>query len=255
MMRKNMMIALPMIILAFALRMVQVLVFVDYKTGFYNRGDDLWGMLITIAVLAICFVAALVSRGAFEKGRPNGGLATSVASFLVSAALFYELIAEKTVIQGAKWQSVAMKTIGLIAAIYFLAVGLAKLLNFKIPDLVHIVPSLYMMIRTVCSFVNVTSLSLIAENIFFVTGLCCVLLFFVSYAAFNCLEDSNKKSFGLRAVLAFSVCLVSSGTNIIVNFFVKSGYYHIPLYSQLVMLALVIYIGVFTFESCFKTAE
>lgn len=249
---KTKLIIIAATVVALVLRLVQIFAFTDYKTGFFKRNLSVWGTILTVAILLICAAASIFSRKTLTIEKPNFDLPISVASGFLSIALFYELFMERIAIEGVAWQAVLMKAVGFLAAVYFGAVAFSKFFGYKIPDMVHIIPTFYMLIRIVCSFINITSLSLIAENIFYVAGLCCVLLFFVSYAGVNALEEFDKKSLNMRAVLGSSICFITAVSNMAADIFAKGGYNHIPLHSQLVMLMLSLFIGVFAFGFSFK---
>ena len=254
MIQKNIRISAGLIIAAFVLRLTQLFTVIDYKTGFYKRNYGVWGLILTVLVFALCVAAAVVSHKSLHINKSKMVKAMPVISALVSASLLYEFFAEKFTMQGMAWQVILMKVCGLAAALYFMVSAASALIKFKIPDLLHTIPTFYVVMRIVCSFINISSLSLIAENIFFIAALCCTLLFFVSYAAFYCLDDHDK-TLNLRTVLASSLCCVTAASNIVANIFVKNGYNHIPLYSQLVLIMLSLFIAAFAFNGIFETRE
>lgn len=254
MIRKNIWITAGLIIAALLLRFTQIFTMIDYKTGFYKRDYSVFGLIITVLVVVLCVAAAIFSHKSLSINKFETVNAMPLISGFVSASLIYEIFAEKFVLQGMGWQVILIKVCGLAAALYFLAVALSFVLKFEIPDLLHAVPTFYMIMRIICSFISISSLSLIAENIFFIATLCCLLLFFVSYAAFYCLDDHDK-TLNFRTVLACSLCYVTAASNIFANLFMESGYNHISLHSQLVLMAFALYISAFSFTGIFETRE
>lgn len=248
---KNIRISAGLIILAFVLRLTQVFTMIDYKTGFYNREDNNLGTALTVVVFALCVAAATVSYKSLHIKKFETVKAMPIISALTSFALLYELIVEKFTLQGMAWQVVLIKVTGLAAALYFGALAVSKLGKFKIPDILHTIPTFYMIMRIICSFINVSSLSLIAENIFFIASLCCALIFFVSYSAFYCLDDHDKV-LNFRTILSLSVCYVTAASNIIANIFVENGYTHIPFYSQVVLMMMSLFIATFAYSGIFE---
>lgn len=254
MIHKNVKISVVFILVAFILRATQVLTAIDFKTGFYNRDNSTLGLVLTIAVCVLCVASALFSCKSLHIDKFKTVKSMPIISGLTALTLLYELVAEKFTIQGLAWQVILMKCMGFVAALYFLLFALAILLKVKIPDILHTIPAIYMIMRIICSFINISSLSLIAENIFFIAALCCALLFFVSYAAFYCLDDHDK-TLNFRTVLAFSLCFITAGSNIIANIVVEKGYNHIPIYSQLVLMSLSLFIAAFAFNGIFEPEE
>ena len=242
-------------VVAFVLRLVQLFVLIDHKTGFYERRLSTFGTIFTIAILCACGVAAIMSRKAFTIKKNEFGILSSVTALILSVALIYELFFERIALEGVAWQAVSMKTVGFITAVYFGAIAFSKLFGYKLPDLLHIIPTFYMLIRIVCSFINVTALSLIAENIFYITGLCCLLMFFVGYAGLFALEKIDEKSLNLRTVLTASICFITSASNIAVSAVADGGYHHIPTHSLVVMLAFSLFIIAFSFDFRFEIKE
>ena len=248
---KNVRITAGLMIVAFVLRLTQVFALIDYKTGFYKREYSVLGTVFTVLVFVLCVASAIVSYKSLHIKKFETVKAMPIISVLTSFALLYELIAEKFTLQGLAWQVILMKVSGLAAALYFGVFALSKVMKFNIPDILHTIPTFYMIMRIICSFINVSSLSLIAENIFFIASLCCALIFFVSYAAFYCLDDHDK-TLNLRTILALSVCYVTAASNIIANIFVENGYSHIPFYSQFVLMMVSLFIAAFAFSGIFE---
>lgn len=255
---KTMKFIMPSLVaLALVLRTVQIFTVIDRETGFYKVSANGIGTAITVVVALLCAAAAVIAKFS-DNGITNNCKnvkITTVASGIVSLALFYEMLAESFVLQQFSWQVVLMKITGLLSAVYFAALVLSRFLSFKIPELCHTLPAFYMIIRIICSFINISSLSLIPENIFLIASYCTALLFFVAYASINCGVDLNGKSVYMRSVLAFAVCFVTAFSNIIVNATSFGGYSHISLSSQVVLTAMSIFIASFTYVNYFSHNE
>lgn len=246
-------IILALIFAAFLIRLLQIFWVIDFKTGFYESKYTALGIGLTIFTAIMCGCAALLANNTYDIDI-NGSVSsrvTSVFSGVLSIALLYELFSEKFVIQGAMWQVVLMKIFGWAAACYFAISALARLVNFKMPDISHTVPAFYMIIRIICTFINISSLSLIAENIFLLASYSCALLFFVSYAAYYCTNSYDVRDIYTKLVLASSVCFATSLSNIVANIF--AGYTHISLCSQVVLMSVALFLISFTYEKFFKT--
>lgn len=251
MIHKNVKISVVFILVAFILRATQVLTAIDFKTGFYNRDNSTLGLVLTIAVCVLCVASALFSCKSLHIDKFKTVKSMPIISGLTALTLLYELVAEKFTIQGLAWQVILMKCMGFVAALYFLLFALAILLKVKIPDILHTIPAIYMIMRIICSFINISSLSLIAENIFLLASYSCALLFFVSYAAYYCTNSYDVRDIYTKLVLASSVCFATSLSNIVANIF--AGYTHISLCSQVVLMSVALFLISFTYEKFFKT--
>ncbi|MBO5210808.1 MAG: hypothetical protein J6B80_02635 [Clostridia bacterium] len=252
--RSTPMIAI-LVVTAFLIRLIQIFCAIDFKTGFYKTEFNALGIGLTILAVVFCSGAALLARNTTDIEESGWIISRSTAIFsgVLSISLFYELFAERFVVQGAVWQVILMKLIGFAAAGYFTVFALSRTLNFKMPEILHTIPAFYMIIRIICSFINISSLSLIAENVFLLASYCCALLFFVSYAAYYCADLQEIRSLYTRSVLAFAFCFTTSLSNIIAN--IVGGYTHISLYSQVVLMALSLFVFGFIYEKFFKAEE
>ncbi len=255
--RKSTLIIVMLIIAALLARIFQLFFAIDLKTGFYKTQFSALGLGITIFTAILCGSVALLARNTFNI-IDNGWVVskvTSVFSGVLSVALFYELFSEKFIAQGVAWQVALMKIVGFLTAAYFLAFALFRVLNVKMPDIAHAIPAIYMIVRIICSFINISSLSLIAENIFLLASYCCMLLFFVSYAGFYCIDEQNIIPLYTRGFLAFAFGFCTALPNIIANTVAKSGYTHIPVHSQVVLLVMSLFIASFIYEKFFKAEK
>ena len=248
--KKSTLIIFGAAVSAFVLRILQIFFTIEQSTGFLKTKKTELGIFLTCVVVALCVLAAVVARICdFEanSGREKGAL-TAIVCGIASIAFFYEAFNEKFVFPATSWQAVAMKTIGFFTAVYFAALLFSNLFGFKVPDFCHLLPAFYMIIRIICSFIGISSLSLIIENIFLIASYCAVLVFFISYAADKCGVFINGTSFYMRSVLAFLLCLVTAIPNLIANATSLGGYSHIPLSSQVVLTAITLFIAVFKFK-------
>lgn len=241
-------------LLAFVLRTLQIFCTIDQSTGFYKIEQNGLGTFLMALIVVLCMVSAVVAR--FYDFQPNGcqenDKFTAIASGILAIALFYEIFSERFVFVNATWQAMAMKTVGFLTAVYFAAMLFSAFYSFKIPDLCHTLPAIYMIIRIICSFIGIGSLSLITENIFLIASYCVSLLFFISYAGNKCKVYINGASLYMRSVLAFALCLVTAIPNLIANATSLGGYSHIPLTSQVVLTAITLFIAAFNYKRFLK---
>ena len=241
-------------LLGFVLRTLQIFCSIDQSTGFYKKEQNGLGTFLMALIVVLCMVSAVVAR--FYDFQPNGcqenDKFTAIASGILAIALFYEIFSERFVFVNATWQAMAMKTVGFLTAVYFAAMLFSAFYSFKIPDLCHTLPAIYMIIRIICSFIGIGSLSLITENIFLIASYCVSLLFFISYAGNKCKVYINGASLYMRSVLAFALCLVTAIPNLIANATSLGGYSHIPLTSQVVLTAITLFIAAFNYKRFLK---
>ena len=244
-----------LVVLAFVARILQFFLTTEFKTGFFKPNFTVLGAALTGLAVALSAAAAIVGRKAFRLVKnETTNLFTAISSGLMAASIGYELVSEKITVSANAWQDVAMKGLGILAVVYFGALLVKGFVDFALPDVLHTIPALYLIVRIICSFINISSLTLITENVFLIASYCCLLLFFVDYSSFYCLDDTNIGKLNLKCVLAFTVCVITSITNIVANFVIK-GYSHTPLYSQIVLFAFAIFVLSFVVQNRFKALD
>lgn len=252
--KKSTLVISGSVILAFVLRTLQIFFTIDQSTGFYKIEQNGLGTFLMALIVVLCMVSAVVARfyDFQTKDSEKESKLTAVVSGILAISLFYEAFNEQFGFGDATWQAIAMKTVGFLTAVYFAAMLFSAFYSFKIPDLCHTLPAIYMIIRIICSFIGIGSLSLITENIFLIASYCVSLLFFISYAANKCKVYMSGTSIYMRSVLAFTLCLVTAIPNLIANATSLGGYSHIPLTSQVVLTAITLFIAAFNYKRFLK---
>ncbi len=239
---------------ALVLRALQIFYTIDQKTGFYKSAKTELGIALMVLVVALCVFAAVVARLCDypTKESPKNSKLWAIASGILAISLFYETFNEQFVFGTTNWQSAAMKTMGFLTALYFAALVVFEFVEFNMPDFCHLLPAAYMIIRIICSFISIGSLSLITENIFLIAAYCALLTFFISYAADKYKVYINGASFYTRSVLAFMLCFITAFPNLIVGVVSSGNYSHIPLTSQVMLTATTLFIATFNHKKFLK---
>ncbi len=200
--------ALPLCML---LRTLQLIFTVEGRTGFIKQQYSAMGNFMTVvicaAVAAVAACASTVNRGTCTIQNVRPGVA--FASFAVAVTTIYEISSSIGVNSFINTLYVAT---GFVCAVFFMAYGIKGIYSYKLPAVTFIIPVIHFITKLVCTFINISSIALITENIFIVFTQCAVLIFMLEFAklANNIGEGKNYKKLLGSGVAAIMLCAVSS---------------------------------------------
>ena len=240
-------------------RIFQIVFATEYNTGFFARGKETVGWLLLALIGAACVAFGVIAFKAYKTPEkpPKIGLALSITSVFAAVMLVYELICENMPLTMPAWQVTAVKFVTLLCAVYFLALSLQSFTEFKMPLLAHAVPCVYAIIKTIATFINISSLPLISDNILLVAGYCLLMLFFINYGKLYNRVDGES---GFRKVLACglaaaNLCISQSLSVVVINVFESKAYLHADLSVMGSLLAIGLFITVFIYDYFYKTEK
>lgn len=227
------------------LRIFQIIFTIEYETGFYKNEYQTIGKAISFVIFAFC---ALLGYFCFKYYKspekpPKTNLFMSVAcvglAFITIAQAFYD--SNEGMASG--WQVVLIRILGVITAIYFIGFAISEYI--KLPPLVHIIPCLFMIMRTAFIFINTSALAHITDNILLLATYCVVLVFFVNMAKlYNGVDiEKNFRKLLASGLIAGSLCLTQSIAQIFVNLTSNVAYLHVSNIANISTLLM----GVFVF--------
>ncbi len=241
-----------------AARIFQIVYATEYASGFFIRGREVWGTAMLVLIAAVCVALAILSFKAYKKPEkaPETTALLSVPSFFAVIGLMYEVFAENMPQTMAAWQVLAVKLVTVLCAVYFVAFAIQSFTEFKMPALFHVAPCVYAIVKTIFTFINISSIAVISDNILLVAGYCLLMLFFINFGK---LYNGVDKEKGFRKVLATglaasTVCITQSLSVVVVNVFSKKEYLHADTGVMWSLLAIGIFIAIFILRY-FKTAE
>ncbi len=232
-------IGLPICVI---LRMIQIAFTIDFESGFYNEGYTNYGNAIMFVFGLFCAALMFFSFKAFESPEkpPKVNALLTVAGLFTACALLYEVGYEVLPSLMLPWQIMVVKVAGIITAAYFVVFALKAKLDIKLPEIIHIIPLVYMIARTIFTFINISSLAIISDNILIMTSYCFAILFFINYAKlYNGLD--NERNF--RKILATGLCavvtsLTQSASYFVINFVSETQYTHTDTVTNLTLLGI-----------------
>lgn len=187
------------------LRTFQIFFAINPETGFFRgRYRDIgFNTTVVIFAVVICtaILGALVKRAPSKMPRVN--IFMGLASLAIAAGTAYELITETFVSRIPVWQITLSRVFGLLTVLFFLAYGAKAVYNYRLPRILYITPLLYWIVKLICTFTTISSLSLISDNMLMIAGYCAILVFMLEFAK---TANGIDKDWGFKKLLASSLC-------------------------------------------------
>ncbi len=224
------------------LRMIQIAFTIDFKSGFYKEGYNNYGNAIMFVFGLFCVALIFFGFKAFESPEkpPKVNTSLTLAGLFMACALLYEVGYEVLPSLMLPWQIMVVKLAGIVTAAYFVVFVLKVKLHIKLPEIIHIVPLVYLIVRTIFTFINISSLAIISDNILIMASYCFAMLFFINYAKlYNGID--NERNF--RKILATGLCavvtsLTQSVAYFVINFVSETQYTHTDTVTNLTLLGI-----------------
>ncbi len=257
--KKILISALVSIPVCVGLRFYQIFETIDYENGFFTNEKTLLGYLLLFAIFSVCAMVGVISFKTTNVTlkEPKTSWAMAILAIAVSAKLFGELFGEVMSFSIPAWQILLVKLITVATMIYFLLIFLQKIIDFKIPPLLHIIPALYAITKTIFTFINISALSVISDNVILMACYCVLMLFFINYARiYNEIQvESATKKVVCYGFISVILCLTATLPTIIINSFSNTPYLHSNSSVNNTLLSLASYILVFLGEYLYKKEE
>ena len=248
--------ALPLCVCA---RFFQITETLDYENGFFINGKETFGYFLLLVILVLCAMVAVVSFKVDDipKQHPKRSWLLAISASFVSLRLFWELFGEVMSFAMPAWQVLVVKFVTVITAIYFLILLVQKLLGFRISPMFHIIPAVYAIIKTIFTFINISALSVISDNIFLMASYCLLMLFFINYARiYNGVERKvASKKVVAWGLVASVICITFSMPTMVMTSFSNAAYLHSNISVSNTLFTMGCFIAVFIFEYFYSTLE
>lgn len=236
-------------------RVLQILKTIEYKNAFFTEEQKYLGIALSAVMAAACvLVYFLTARFSENATPPIKNTALSVCALFVGIALFAEALYQAFPISVAPWQMGVIRMVTVATAGYFFVVACRGFLNFKIAPMVHVIPICYAFVKTIFTFISVSSLSLISDNVLLMTGYCLLMIFFINYGRlYNGLsgKKSNKILVGAGCTAAV-ICISQALAFYVVNSVSAEKYLHSDKNVIFTMLCMGLYALIFVASSLKK---
>lgn len=233
---------------AIILRFIQIEFITEPETGFFYKNYRGLGIGISFAIFAVVII--LIAASAIYGKKPDVYAKPkkffAAGNIIMAAAVVYEALFSSVGNIVPSWQILFQMILGLICAAIFLFNGLAAYRNTIIPPLWDTALVVFWLIRIMVVFSGYVSVSTIADNVFELTALCTMLVFFLNAAKMrnNVKSDKQYSAILPLAVLAF-ICCVTYSVPQIINTVLNGVSAHSGRATEITDLAMAIYISGF----------
>lgn len=242
-------ITLPLSIL---LRTLQLFFTVETETGFFKSEYKTAGFCLLVLVIAACASLAIICFTGHRNPEhpPKTNPFMSICSFVAAFGISGGIIDTELTGVSMPWQGALLTLSAIMAAVYFLLYGISGFIKIKLPPLLSVFPSVYLIIKIICAFTAVSSLALISDNILVLSAYCVMLLFFLSFGKLYNGIDSERNFRKLMAtgLVSAVLCFTQGIPHIIINLATDNAYLHTTNAANFSIISFGIFITVFTFS-------
>lgn len=231
------------------LRILQIIFTIEFETGFYLNQFETVGKLIFVIIFGFCALLWWFSSKYYKsiENPPEYNMLLSVTAIGLAVVTVAQAFMEESYIFTFAWQSTAIKVVGSLTAAYFVCYALRYYINFKLPPVLHIIPCLFMVLRTAFIFINTSALAHISDNVLLLTAYCAVMVFFVNFAKlYNNIDiEKNFKKLLSSGLVSAVLCFTQSLSNFVINFASGNKYLHVSHVANTSVLFMGLFVMVF----------
>lgn len=238
--------------LSILLRTFQLFFTVETNTGFFKSEYKTAGFYLLVLIIAALACLAIICFTGHRnpehppKINPLISFASIIAVLGIAAGAYDTRLTGVTM----PWQSALLTVSGVLAAVYFLLYAVSGFIDLKLSPLLSVLPSVYFIMKIICSFTAISSLALISDNILILSALCVMLLFFLSFGKlYNGIDtERNFRKLMACGLVSSALCFTQGIPHIIINFVTDNAYLHTSNAANFSMICFGIFIAVFTFS-------
>lgn len=231
------------------LRIFQIIFTIEFETGFYINEFETIGKVILIAIIVFCALLWLYSSRYYKapEKSPEYNMLLSVSSVGLAVVTVAQAFMESSYIYTFAWQNLLIKIVGIITALYFLGFAAKYYVNFKFPPMLHIIPCIFMILRTAFIFINTSALAHISDNVLILAAYCAVLVFFVNFAKlYNDVDaENNFKKILASGLVSAVLCFTQGIAHSVINFASGNKYLHVSHVANISVLLMGVFVIVF----------
>lgn len=239
------------VILAAVLRFFQIKYTIEFATGFFIGNFAGFGYFMLIAIFLAALLCGIFAFTYYKNPErpPVKSVLLGVVSFIPAITVVLENLVGNSQFAVNPFQNILLKFASVLTAIFFCLFGIGRIIDFKMPDWITLMPSIYFIIKMIVDFAKISSLAIISDYILSIATYCVILLFFIAFAKlYNCINDEKnfKKLFayGLSAAL---LSLSQSVAYFVINLIFENQYNHIGITTNLNFIAFGLFIVAFVF--------
>ncbi len=237
-------IGMPICVL---LRIFQIVFTIEFETGFYINDYKTIGKVISAVIFGFCIFLYMFCFRYFKRPEnlPKANIILSVTSVALSVVTVLQAFFDTQYGITPVWQIYLIKVFGITTAIYFILFALSKYISF--PPILHIIPCVFMILRTAFIFINTSALAHITDNVLLIATYCMAMLFFVNFAKlYNDVDnDKNFKKLLSSGLVSVVLCFVQSLSHTVINLASENRYLHVSHIANISTFLMGLFISVF----------
>lgn len=232
------------------LRTLQLAFTIDSETGFVKQQYSAISIAITFIVCAATAAVAFLVAHANDTQERNEVFHPAVAgaSIFTGVMFFYQFIIGTTLIGKGATSGIIVVLMALLCAAVFIAYGAKEMFEYKVPNIVLVVPVAYYIAKLIMIFVSTAKLALVTENVFTLFTNCVILWFVFEFAKFENqigeVEKSPKKLFS-SGIAVVMMCAITTLPKIILMIFGKLAASHEDVATSLLNMAIAVFVLVY----------
>lgn len=240
------------LVLSVISRFIQILYTVDYTTGFFKSSSKNFGISLSLVTVIACVVCAIFAFKVYKKpeNAPKQNFILELSSLAFAIVLGVELFTEKLSVRILPWQQLGLKIFGLLTVVYFAIFAFCSTSKLNKIRILSIVPIVYFLMRLICAFITVSSLSIISDNVLLIASYCLIVLFMLNFAKlYNGIEtDTNFRKLLATGLTCGLITFTKAVPNIVLNLIKPNFYTRTQLISSISLLFCGLFILVFVFS-------
>lgn len=237
-------IGMPICVL---LRIFQIIFTIEFETGFYINDYKTIGTVISAVIFGFCVLLYLFSFKYYKspENPPKSNFLLSITAIALSVGTMAQAFFDSGYGIAPVWQIYLIKVFGIIAAIYFILFALSKYISF--PPILHIIPCVFMILRTAFIFTNTSALAHITDNVLLIATYCVAMIFFVNFAKlYNGVDvEKNFKRLLSSGLVAVVLCFTQSLSHTVINIASNNRYLHVSHIANISTFLMGLFIIVF----------
>ena len=212
---------LAFLVLSVISRFVQILYTVDFTTGFFKKGSGFFGISLTAVTIIGCVICYIFAFKAYKKPEnpPKQNFILELSSLAFAVALAVELFTEKLGIDILPWQQLLLKVLGILTVCYFIVFAFCSTRNLNKIRFFSVFPIIYFLMRLMFSFIMVSSISIISDNVLLIASYCLVALFMLNFAKlYNKVDvDTNFRKVLATGLVSLLIIFTQAVPNVVLS--------------------------------------
>ena len=233
------------------LRYFQYKFIIDSSNGFFMSENRIFGVVTTavLFIAAVCIGIFSYLNHRLPENTPTPNTVLSIFSFLAAAAVFTDAFLTKVSVSQNPFLSVLKIIFALLSIIFFVSFGAKKFIKIVIPSVCYLFPCAFMLVKLICEFSVISSVAVIADNIFILAAYCSVMVFFLQFSKLYNNEDTetNFKKLLSSSLVSVFFSITQSVAYLVYNIPTTFENTHTPLSSNIFLLFMGLFIYIFTY--------